>query len=340
MPLKTPKRHHESHHRHTKEFVKHYWPYIPLLIFVVFSLSLGYSVQPKFLNNETLAYATNMSSDGLLSSTNSERSANGKGSLGLNGQLTSAAQAKANDMVSRDYWSHTTPDGKQPWYFIDQAGYSYKKAGENLAYGFATSSGAVTGWMNSPSHRDNMLDGDYLDVGFGIANSASYQSSGEQTIVVAMYGNPVVASASSPAPTPEPAPAAPKAESKPKPAATAPPAPTPEPAPAPESPAAPLQDEPAAEPAQETLTTESEPPVRQISRIQSLTSGKAPWSTLAIGIIAGASLATYLLKHGIGIKKLVMNGERFILHHPLLDTALLALFALGVILSQTVGLIR
>ncbi len=340
MPLKTPKRHHESHHRHTKEFVKHYWPYIPLLLFVTFGLSLGYISQPSIYSKATLAYATNMSSDGLLSSTNSERNSNGKGNLGINGQLASAAQAKANDMAARDYWSHTTPDGKQPWYFIDQAGYSYRKAGENLAYGFATSSGAVTGWMNSPSHRENMLDGDYLDVGFGIANSANYQSSGEQTIVVAMYGTPQVASASTAPSSPAPAAAQPKTSLSPVAAAPAPAPATPEPAkPAEETPAAALQDEQPKEPTQEAKT-ESEPPVHKISRIQSLTWGKAPWSTLAVGLLAGASLASYLIKHGLGLRRLVRDGERFILHHPLLDTALLAAAALGIILSQTAGLIR
>jgi hypothetical protein len=170
-----------------------------------------------------------------------------------------------------------------------------------------------------------------------MANSANYQDSGEQTIVVAMYGNPQVASASTPAETPAPAPAASK-----------PVAETPAPAPIPpagdkpkeETQATPLQDEQTAGEETPQPATESEPPVKQISRIQSLTSGKAPWSTLAVGILAGASLASYLLKHGLGIRRLVRGGERFILHHPLLDTALLAAFALGVILSRTAGLIR
>ena len=139
--------------------------------------------------SSVLGYATSISVGDLLAGTNSQRSANGVASLALNTKLINAAQAKANDMVARDYWSHTTPDGQQPWVFITQAGYSYRAAGENLAYGFATSSDTITGWMNSPPHKENLLKTTFNDVGFGIANSANYVGTGQQTVVVAMYGS-------------------------------------------------------------------------------------------------------------------------------------------------------
>src|SRR5690606_21065737 len=113
-------------------------------------------VQPFIINLAktdgagVLAYATNTSPAGLLSATNSQRTSGGLGTLSADSQLTSAAQAKANDMVTRDYWSHVTPDGKQPWTFITAAGYQYASAGENLAYGFLSSGDTIAGWMNSP----------------------------------------------------------------------------------------------------------------------------------------------------------------------------------------------
>lgn len=142
--------------------------------------------------NCNTAYATEMSRSGLLSSTNIQRSNNGQSSLTINSKLNQAAQAKANDMVARNYWSHNTPDGKEPWVFFDAQGYIYTKAGENLAYGFDNSSATVIGWMNSPSHKANLLDSTFTEVGFGFANSSDYVTTGEETIVVAMYaGRPL-----------------------------------------------------------------------------------------------------------------------------------------------------
>src|SRR5690606_3424397 len=124
--------------------------------------------------------------------------ANGKAALSLNDKLNAAAQAKAEDMKARNYWSHNTPDGQEPWVFFDAQGYIYKKAGENLAYGFATSTETVTGWMNSPSHKANLLDGAFTEVGFGFANSENFVSTGNETIIVAMYAQPYTQPASTP----------------------------------------------------------------------------------------------------------------------------------------------
>ena len=90
----------------------------------------------------------------------------------------------------KNYWSHYTPSGEAPWVFIDKSGYAYSKAGENLAYGFSTSDETINGWMNSPSHKANLLDEAFSEVGFGFANSADFNKSGHETIVVAMYAQP------------------------------------------------------------------------------------------------------------------------------------------------------
>src|SRR6185369_9999820 len=107
--------------------------------------------------------------------------------LQLNDQLAAAAQAKANDMARRGYWSHVTPDGKQPWSFVEASGYQYEAAGENLAYGFGSSDEVMTAWMHSPEHRANILNSVYQDVGFATANVPNYRGTGPETIVVAMY---------------------------------------------------------------------------------------------------------------------------------------------------------
>lgn len=97
-------------------------------------------------NSPVLAYATSIGNTGLLSATNQRRAAAGVGALSINSKLNQAAQAKANDMASRNYWAHNTPEGNPPWTFITNAGYSYDKAGENLACGFDESNDVITGW--------------------------------------------------------------------------------------------------------------------------------------------------------------------------------------------------
>lgn len=183
MPVKT--KNHQSK-KYPQHFSKVYWPYLPLIILVITGLWLGHPNVEKSQRG-VLAYATDVNSSALLAETNHARQGQHKPNLTQNSLLDKAATAKAQDMVARNYWSHLTPDGKTPWSFIDIYGYKYQKAGENLAYGFAGSDEVVKGWLNSPAHKANLLDGDYRDVGFGIVNSPDFQGNGPETIVVALY---------------------------------------------------------------------------------------------------------------------------------------------------------
>ncbi|HET7630357.1 MAG TPA: CAP domain-containing protein, partial [Candidatus Saccharimonadales bacterium] len=139
-------------------------------------------------SSQVLSYATDMSRRDLLDDTNHQRKLAQLPTLTENAKLDASAQAKAEAMVKQDYWAHVAPDGTQPWQYFTKAGYNYTKAGENLAYGFTTADGTVKAWMDSPTHRANLL-GDYQDVGFGIASGAHYQG-GKYTVVVAHYGMP------------------------------------------------------------------------------------------------------------------------------------------------------
>jgi len=120
--------------------------------------------------------------------TNQERSSLGLGELKVDEALRKAAQAKADDMASKGYFAHQSPDGKNPWYWIDQTGYTYKAAGENLAVNFDYSKDIVNAWMNSPTHRANIVKAKYQEIGIGIAEGF-YQ--GRPTVfVVQMFGTP------------------------------------------------------------------------------------------------------------------------------------------------------
>jgi len=103
--------------------------------------------------------------------------------------LASAAHQKAEDMFRKNYWSHYAPDGTTPWDFILGSGYKYEYAGENLAKNFLFSQGVVDAWMNSPSHRENILRSEYSEVGLAVVNGVL---NGEQTtLVVQTFAKPL-----------------------------------------------------------------------------------------------------------------------------------------------------
>lgn len=137
---------------------------------------------------EVLGISYSISSDELLAITNKDRADNNLSPLKINSQLTQAAQEKAADMFAKNYWAHFAPDGStSPWMFIKDSGYQYVYAGENLAKGFTTANDVVTAWMNSPSHRENMLSKNYSDIGFAIVPGTLQ---GEDTVlVVEMFGS-------------------------------------------------------------------------------------------------------------------------------------------------------
>ncbi len=182
-------------HKHTKEYLKHYYPFLPLLLSLGVLITVVMNPIVEGHKKAVLAVATDVTQTSLLDATNSARKDNGASKLVLNSLLVRAAQNKAEDMVARNYWSHVTPDGKQPWAFVAAVGYDYEKAGENLAFGFDKSSDVVDGWMNSQAHRTNMLNKDFTEVGFGSANSPNFNGSGPSTVVVAMYASPAKLSA-------------------------------------------------------------------------------------------------------------------------------------------------
>lgn len=117
----------------------------------------------------------------LLTLTNQKRIENGQPPLTLNSQLTHAAQMKANDMFAKNYWAHIAPDGTTPWYFFKGSGYDYLYAGENLARGFDTAADVVNAWMNSPTHRENLLSPNYKEIGFAVEEG---NLTGSDTILV------------------------------------------------------------------------------------------------------------------------------------------------------------
>ena len=134
------------------------------------------------------AFSSAITEANIITLTNQSRTSYSEGQLIENVELDKAAQAKADDMLARGYFAHTTPDGRTPWSFITAAGYSYLMAGENLAVNFTEVEDVETAWMNSPGHRANILNKDFQEIGIGISQGV-YQ--GHTAIfVVQEFGTP------------------------------------------------------------------------------------------------------------------------------------------------------
>lgn len=136
-----------------------------------------------------LGYATDINIPKLYQLTNDERQKNNLQQLTYNDELSQAAYKKAQNMFEKNYWAHYAPDGTTPWNFILASGYQYEFAGENLAKNFLFSQNVVDAWMNSPTHRENVLRREFTDVGFAVVNGVL---NGEQTtLIVQMFGKPI-----------------------------------------------------------------------------------------------------------------------------------------------------
>ena len=119
---------------------------------------------------------------------NRERAANGLAPLHVNSRLELAADDRITDMFSKHYFNHVSPDGLQPWSWVEQRGYNYRGVGENLAVGYPNADAVVAGWMHSPGHRANILGRDFNEVGIAMA-AGSPEDAYRGPTVVALYGD-------------------------------------------------------------------------------------------------------------------------------------------------------
>lgn len=164
---------------------------------IAFAAMLWISV--SLLAASTSSYVFAISSNDVSALSNSARTSNGLAPLTTDQALTSAAQAKAEHMLANGYFAHNAPDGTTGWTFISASGYDYSTAGENLAASNQGASAVVTGWMNSPGHRANLLSATYTEVGYGVVyvgdwtyQEATYSGT---YYVVALYASPAAQTA-------------------------------------------------------------------------------------------------------------------------------------------------
>jgi hypothetical protein len=124
----------------------------------------------------------------LVDQTNDERATDDLPPLEPNILLTVSAQLKANDMADQSYFAHVSPSGLSPWHWFEQAGYRFSYAGENLAVNFRDSGSVTRAWMNSPTHRDNIINNNYSQI--GIATATGQYKNQRSTYVAQHFGTP------------------------------------------------------------------------------------------------------------------------------------------------------
>ena len=154
------------------------------VVFVIEGLFLAHTLLILPTNNYFAAIFATV----LVDDTNASRLTENLGKLTTNPVLERAAQMKADDMASKSYFAHNAPDGKTPWYWFTEAGYDYAAAGENLAVNFTDSKDVTQAWLASPTHRANIMNANYTEI--GIASAHGTYKGKEAIFVVQEFGRP------------------------------------------------------------------------------------------------------------------------------------------------------
>jgi hypothetical protein len=166
-----------------------FWHPVSIILFILCTISVGITVfftAPISLKPHS--FLGDIKTGVIIAFTNEERQKENIPELIENPVLAEAATLKAEDMAQKGYFAHYSPEGISPWFWFSQKGYVYEKAGENLAVLFNDSKQVVNAWMNSPSHRANILKEGYTEIGIGTAEGIYKGKS--TTFVVQFFAKP------------------------------------------------------------------------------------------------------------------------------------------------------
>jgi uncharacterized protein YkwD len=182
-----------------------------IIILLILSI-IGVRLAIFHLGLHQTATASDLTVENIMAAINKERDLRNLALLKTDSRLTQAAQFKSDDMQARHYFSHTNPEGEYIWPKIVEYGYSpYVQLGENLAIEFYNTESLVSAWMNSPTHRANVLQENFKDQGMGLTfgdrQSNKYHSAITNTfgtLVASKTEPPKRAETKTPAPTQTP----------------------------------------------------------------------------------------------------------------------------------------
>lgn len=114
-----------------------------------------------------MSTGTSSAAQAVLSQVNAARAQNGLRALTLDANMNRAAAVRAAELAQS--FSHTRPNGSRGMTALNEAGVSYRTAGENIASGQQTAQAVVSAWMNSSGHRANILSASFGRMGVGQA---------------------------------------------------------------------------------------------------------------------------------------------------------------------------
>ncbi len=134
------------------------------------------------------AYLSSITSEKIIELTNKERVKNGFTPLTANQLLTKAAYEKGKEIIKNQTFNHTI-NGQKFSVWIKNVGYKYIYAGENLAIDFSTSEGVVRAWLNSPTHKENLLNPNFQEIGVAIIKDRFNDHN--TILVVQIFGSPL-----------------------------------------------------------------------------------------------------------------------------------------------------
>ncbi len=155
---------------------------------LVICLFAGAGLIDRYVKDSGSPYIAAVISAVLVDLANEDRAKQELHGLRINPKLVAAAQAKANDMATKGYFAHETPEGHNSWYWFEKVGYDYAYAGENLAVDFSESNDVEVAWMKSASHRANILNENYTEI--GIATAEGMYKGHPTVFAVQMFGRP------------------------------------------------------------------------------------------------------------------------------------------------------
>ena len=167
---------------------------IAAIFFVVFGLFIF--TNKNFEISQRLDLTATVYPAVLADLTNKDRQEEGVKELTWNETLAQAAKLKAEDMIKNEYFAHTSPQGISPWYWLAELKYNFSYAGENLAIRFSDSDDVQDAWLNSPSHRANILNSKFTQMGIAAVDGV-FQGK-ETTVVVEFFGTPAFSNVSNP----------------------------------------------------------------------------------------------------------------------------------------------
>lgn len=159
-----------------------------LFYYAIFIIVLKLIIVPFFILFPKSIFFATITKNALIEFTNQKRENLGIQSLKENSKLDEAAYLKAKDILEKDYFSHQSPEGISPWYWFKKTGYNYQFAGENLAIGFLDSEEVIQAWLDSSSHKKNLLEKNYEEMGIAVMKGEF--GGNETTVVVQLFGTP------------------------------------------------------------------------------------------------------------------------------------------------------